>query len=147
MAETTSHQRDTYPLPAYNFRVTIGGEAMSFSEVSGVSIEFETVTYKHGLSFSEGEVLKKYRYDRFVPIRLKKGTVRGNYLYEWLKSMDTRRLDISLCDEQGNAVVNWIVGKAVPVKLEAPTFDANTNDVSIDTLEVMASHISVEHVS
>lgn len=147
MAETKSHQRDAYPLPAYNFRVTIGGEAMSFSEVSGVTIDYETVTYKHGLSFSEGEVLKKYRYNKFVPIRLKKGTVKGNYLYEWLKSKDKRRLDISLCDEEGKAVVNWVVGKAVPVKLEAPTFDANTNEVAIETLEVMAANISVEHVT
>jgi hypothetical protein len=35
----------------------------------------------------------------------------------------------------------------VPVKLTAPTFDAATNQLSIDTLEVQAAGISIKHLA
>ena len=146
MADTREIQKTTYPLPAYNFRVTIDGAAMSFSQVSGISIEYETVTYKHGLSFWEGESIKKYYYDKYTPITLKKGTIQGiNFLHDWLKEKQVRPVEVSLCNEEGQPVVSWRIAKAVPVKLEAPTFDANTNDVSVESLEVMAAGISIVH--
>lgn len=148
MAQTKKQQKAAYPLPAYNFRVDVGGTTMSFSQVSGVSVEYETVTYRHGLTFMEGESIKLYRYDKYVPITLKRGTVRGiNTLYEWLRSRELRHLDISLCDEAGAPIVTWHVGKAVPTKLDAPDFDASTNDVAIESLEVMAASVTVEHHS
>jgi phage tail-like protein len=146
MAETKDIQKSSYPLPAYNFRVTIDGTPMSFSQVSGISIEHESVTYKHGLSFWEGESIKKYYYDKYIPVTLKKGTIQGlNFLNDWLKEKQRRTLEVSLCDERGQPVVSWRVAKAVPVKLEAPTFDADTNEVSIESLEVMAAGISIVH--
>ena len=60
MAETKIDQKARYPLPVYNFRVTIDGTSMSFSEVSGINLEYDTVTYRHGLSFWEGEGIQKY---------------------------------------------------------------------------------------
>lgn len=146
MAETKDVQKLNYPLPVYNFRVTIDGTPMSFSEVSGITLEYETVTYRHGLSFWEGEGIKKYYYNKYVPVTLKKGTIKGiNFLQEWLKEKQKRTVEVSLCDELGQPVVSWRITKAIPVKLEAPTFDANTNEVSIESLEVMASGISIEH--
>jgi len=144
MSESKSDQR--YPLAAYNFRVTVAGTAMSFTEVSGLAIEYEKVTYKHGLSFWEGESIKSYRYDKYVPVTLKKGIVKGGkQLYDWIKAMDTRNLDISLCDETGIPVVTWHIGKALPLKLEAPSFQANTNEVAIETFELVAARISIAH--
>ena len=82
-------------------------------------------------------------YDKYVNFTLKKGTIKGiDFLYEWLKEKAVRTVEVSLCDEQGQPVVSWRVAKAIPVKLEAPTFSANTNEVSIESLEVMASGIS-----
>ena len=144
MAESKSDQ--AYPLAAYNYRVIIAGTAMSFTEVSGLAIEYEKVTYKHGLSFWEGESIKSYRYDKYVPVTLKKGIIKGGkQLYDWIKAMDTRNLDISLCDENGNAVVTWHIGKAVPLKLAAPSFQANSNEVAIETFDLMAARISLAY--
>jgi len=144
MSDSKSAQR--YPLTAYNFRVTVAGTAMSFTEVSGLAIEYEKVTYKHGLSFWEGESIKSYRYDKYVPVTLKKGIVKGGkQLYDWIKAMDTRNLDISLCDETGIPVVTWHIGKALPLKLEAPSFQANTNEVAIETFELVAARISIDY--
>ena len=120
---------------------------MGFSEVSGFRLEHETVTYSHGLSYREGEQLYKYYFDKYVPITLKKGTISGiNFLYDWLqdKQNSQRIMQVSLCDEQGHPVVSWHAGKVIPVKLEAAGFDVNSNDVSIESLEVMAANISLQ---
>ncbi len=148
MALTKAEIKGQYPLPVYNFRVTVDGTSVSFSEVSGVTLEYEIITYKHGLSFWEGEGFKKYYYNKYIPVTLKKGTVKGtNLFFEWIqeKESSSRAMDISLCDENGTPLVSWHIGKAVPVKLQAPTFDANSNEVSIESLEIMAAGIKVVH--
>ena len=107
------------------------------------------MTYRHGLSFKEGQDIAKYFYEEYVPLTLKRGTVRGaDALSSWVAERDTspRPLDLSLCDEEGQPVVTWHVQKAVAVKLDAPSFEADSNAVSIDSLEVMAAGISVEYL-
>jgi phage tail-like protein len=52
---------------------------------------------------------------------------------------------VSLCDEKGVPVVIWKIQKALVIKIEAPTLQANSNEAAIDTLTLMASGISVEH--
>ena len=146
MAESAADQRARYPLAAYNFRVVVGDSAMSFTEVSGLVREHQTLTYKHGLSYWEGESIAKFRYDKYVQLTLKKGVVAGaTQLYKWLDSLDKKSLSVSLCDEKGSAVVTWQIKKALIVKLEAPPLQASGNEPAIETLTLMASGISVEH--
>jgi phage tail-like protein len=136
---------EKYPLTTYNFRVTLADTAMSFAEVSGLAIEHETVTYRHGLSFREGEMIRVFRYDRYVPVTMKKGVVQGaTALYAWLETMEVRNLDISLCDRDGMPAVTWHIAKALPVKLSAPTLEAGKHEVAIDTFELQAAGISLE---
>lgn len=144
MSEAAS-QVVRYPLAAYNFLVTVGPTAMRFSEVSGLRREYEHVTYRHGFTFLEGEDIVKYRIDRYVPITMKRGVIRGSHdLHAWLEDHTARTLAVTLLDEQGLPVLSWRVAKALAVKLEAPGFDAATNEVAIETLEVMAAGISVQ---
>jgi phage tail-like protein len=146
MSETAASQRARYPLAAYNFRVTVDGQAMSFTEVSGLVREYQTLTYKHGLSYWEGESIAKFRYDKYVQVTMKKGVIAGaTELYKWLDSLDKKALSVSLCDETGKAVVTWQVKKALIVKLEAPSLQASGNDAAVESLTLMASGISVEH--
>jgi phage tail-like protein len=146
MSESAASQRTKYPLAAYNFRVSVGSDAMSFTEVSGLVREYETLTYKHGLSFWEGESIVKFRYDKYVQVTMKKGVVAGaTRVHDWLESVDKKSLIVSLCDEQGQAVVTWQIKKAIIVKLEAPSLQASGNEAAIETLTLMASGISVEH--
>ena len=137
-----------YPLPAYNFRVDVEGGTMSFSEVSGIVIERDVLTYRHGLSYWEGEAIRTYRSDRYVPLTLRKGVFHGTTeLYDWLQAdgAERRMLDVHLCDAEGNPVVTWHIAKAVAVKLEAPGFDPGENGVAVESLEIMAAGIAVEH--
>jgi phage tail-like protein len=157
MAQDKAQIKATYPLPAYNYRVTIlkDGEAtvVSFAQVSGLNLEYEPVTYKHGLSFLTGiKIIPGMR----QPIRLtlKKGVAQGgNYLHEWISKTysepfyDSAKRDIviDLCDEAGTPVVRWSAQGALPVKLEAPGFDANSNEVAIETMELIAHDLQVKY--
>jgi len=149
MPDSKATQKASYPLPVYNFRVTVGGQAASFTEVSGLMVEYETVTYQHGFSRWEGESVARVPKIGHQTITMKKGTtVSGTFLANWLTAdpPSARPLAISLCDEVGNPVVVWHVKEAIPVRLTAPGFVASSNEVAIESLEVLAAGISVEHV-
>ena len=45
---------------------TVGSVAMGFAEVTGLARQFETLTYRHGLSFAEGEQIVRWRIDQFL---------------------------------------------------------------------------------
>ena len=146
MAQTPDEQKRSYPLPAYNYRVTVEAVAMSFSEVSGIAVEYDTATYRHGLSYLEGERIRAFRFDSFSPVTLKRGVVLGANplaLYEWLRAKESRGVEVSLCDETGTPVITWKIARAVAVKLEAPGFDASSNEMAIESLELKARGISI----
>ena len=146
MAISAAEQRMRYPLTTYNYRVSLGGADISFSEVSGLTIEYETTTYRHGLSFAEGEIIVRHHFDKYVPLTLKKGVVHGlKVLRDWLASGETRTLDINLCDEQGAPAVTWHITKAVPVKLEGTALNASGNEAAIESLELRVAGISIDH--
>ena len=153
MADKIAHQHANYPLAAYNFRVTVGNITMGFSEVSGLAQEYETLSYRDGLSFITGESVARY-VKPTSQITMKKGVFAGVHtaaLYNWMKSWDNRSrlLRVELCDgydKDGNAkpVITWTVRKAIVIKLEAPSFEAGGNGVAIETLTLWASGISVD---
>jgi phage tail-like protein len=111
-----------------------------------MAVERSHVTYRHGYSYLEGESITQFSYEKSSSITLKRGIVSGTEdLYQWLAKGDRRTVDVSLCDEAGAPVVTWHIGKAVPVKLNAPAFDAASNNVAVESLEVLAANVSVEH--
>ena len=155
MALSKDEIKDRYPLPVYNYRVELGGQTVAFSEVSGLSIGYETTTYKE--SPGEGEpsgprVMHMPAQGTATNITLKKGLVRRKsipVLYNWINSIQINQVEkqdifVRLCDEEGAAVISWKVINAFPTKLDAPTFDANSNDVAIESMELRADHIFVE---
>ena len=149
MADSIADIKDTYPIPVYHYRVSIdGNDALAFSEVSGLSIEYETTTYKDGMSFKMGA---KHMPAQPTPpkITLKKGIVKaGSQLYDWLNStnlntVEKKDLTIDLLNEESQPVVTWQVLNAFPTKLEAPSLDATSNDVAVETLELMANDLKL----
>ncbi|NEO17457.1 MULTISPECIES: phage tail protein [unclassified Moorena] len=151
MADTVEQIKNTYPIPVFYYRVTIDGDdSHAFSEVSGLSIEYETITYRDGLSYKDGA---KYMPGLDTPINLtlQKGIVRkDSYLFEWfstinLNTVEKRDIRIDLLDESGEAVVSWEVGNAFPKKLDAPSFNATSNEVAIESLELMAITLKVNN--
>lgn len=156
MSESKATVKATYPLPAYNYRVTILNdgktETIGFSEVSGLTAAYDPVTYKDGFSFAMGHAMIPGM-AKPVSVTLKRGLTRtGVYLHEWLEASSHGRIAagvkrdvlIDLCDEAGNPVIRWTVAAAMPVKLDAPAFNASSSEVAIASLELVAPKVKVE---
>ena len=154
MAVSPQTIRTDYPLPVYNYRVEIEGETVAFSEVSGLSIGYEVTTYKECPTSSAAGPRTMHMPAQNTPptITMKKGLVRAKSLkalYRWIQTIETnliekRNIFVRLCDEKGTPVISWKVVNAFPTKLTAPTFDAKSNDVAIETLELKADLITME---
>lgn len=157
MALSPAEIKQAYPIPSYNYKVTINGVAVAFSQVSGLSMSFETSTYKES-PVENGQVgpitMRMPAQHSDVSLTLQKGIVIGKSwvnLFAWINStqlnqIEKRDISIDLMDEGGNAIVRWTVINAFPTSLEAPTFDASSNDAAIESLQLMADRIIMEEI-
>ena len=155
MALTTDDIKKSYPLPVYNYKVEIAGVAIAFTEVSGLTIEYETTTYIESQTAS-GVAGTRTLYMpaqlKPVTITLKKGVIRVTSvatLYKWISTITLNQIEkkdiyVRLCDEKGEAVISWKVINAFPTKLEAPSFEAKSNDAAIESMTLMADGIVIE---
>lgn len=155
MALSKDEIKAAYPLPVYNYRVEIGSDAVAFSEVSGLNIVIETTTYKESPTESGApgpRVMHMPAQGTPANVTLKKGVVRNSSvstLFNWINATQINQIEkkdifVRLCDEKGDAVISWKVINAFPTKLDAPTFDANSNDVAIESMELMGDGVLVE---
>lgn len=153
MAVSKDQVKSSYPLPVYNYRVEIDGKAVAFSEVSGLSVGLETSTYMESPTSGVGpRIMHMPGKPKAATVTMKKGVVAGvsvPALFAWINSIQLNRVDkkdiyVRLCDETGAAVVSWKVINAFPTKLDAPAFTASSNDVAVESLEVMADGVFVE---
>ncbi len=154
MAVTQQDIKDTYPLPLWNYKVEIGSDTVAFSEVSGLDIAYETTTYKESPTTSGTpgpRVMHMPAQGTPVNITLRKGVVRERSvaaLYNWISTIQINQVEkkdvfVRLCDENGDAVISWKVTNAFPTRLEAPTFDANSTDVAIESMELMGDGVEI----
>lgn len=156
MALSASDIKSTYPIPVYHYKVTIIGEEsidLSFTEVSGLTLEFETHTYIESPTTGSSPT-RLYMPGQIKPVNIsfKRGIIANaniKELYNWinetqLNQVSKRDVIISLCDENGDPVVKWTVVDAFPTKLDAPSFDASSNDAAIEAMDLMASRIQFD---
>jgi phage tail-like protein len=157
MAVTKDQIKTAYPLPVYNYRVDIGLDSVGFSEVSGLSIGYNTSTYKESPTASGSPGPRKFympSQPNPITLTLKKGIVRKvsiPALYGWIQGVQINQVEkkdisISLLDENGQPVIRWKVSNAFPTKLDVPTFTAESNDAAVESMELMADSITIEEV-
>jgi len=143
-----------FPLPVYNYKVEIAGETIAFSEVSGLSIEYEPIEFKQS-PIASGPVGPEVIHMPGPPtpanVTLKKGVVKGNSIkvfYEWINNIHITRtkkdIFVRLCDETGEAVISWKVTNAFPTKLEAPGFDASSKEIAVESMELIGDAVTME---
>lgn len=132
----------------YHFNVDWGGARTGFTEVSGLDIEIEPITYREGASpvddFRKVPGLRKY-----ANIVLKRGILRGdNSFFDWINTkrmneIEKRDINISLLNENHEPIVVWRAQNAFPVKYTGPTLEAAGNHVAIETLELTHEGLAV----
>ncbi len=146
MALTKQELLTSYPLPAYNYKVTIETDILAFSEISGLTIGYDKIIYKHGFSHVTGPTIVRAQRNE-INVTLKRGVgKKRDQLYRWLTTKIAKDLWIDLCDEKGSAVVRWKVIKAVPYRLEASDFTAVGNDIVIESLVLAATNLTIEYL-
>ena len=144
MALAADQQARLHPLVAYNFRVSRAGQTLRFAKVSGLQREYKTVTYRDGLSFLDGERINRFTSTAFASITLEQGVVQGDDdLHAWLEADDLQGMEVQLCDAAGAPVLAWRVARCLPVKITAPNFDARSNEVAVEVVELKAAGITI----
>lgn len=139
------------PLPVFQFQVNFDDVTINFTEVSGLNIEFEPITYKHGLSY-KGEI--QYIPGNRTPVKVtcKKGiSHQSKDLLKWIETVQLNQVEkkvvtISMLDETGSKeLITWTLTNAFPTKLEGPSFNGGSNEVAIESIELICDRMTLAH--
>ncbi|WP_046867564.1 phage tail protein [Microvirga massiliensis] len=128
------------PFVNFNFLVVIDGiSRAAFHEVSGFDSSIDVIEHREGGKLT---VQKLPGLAKFGNITLKWGITSDRQLYEWHRAAVDGNLQrkngaIVCLDRQGNTVATWNFSDAWPSKYDAPDFNAEGNDVAIETLELV----------
>ena len=139
-----------YPLPAFHYQVEWGGEKMSFSEVSGLTIEIQMIEYRDGDS-KQYEAIKMPGIPKYGNLTMKKGIVAAdNKFFDWLNTtalntVERKDIIISLLNEAHEPVMTWKALNAFPVKVEGPGLKSTGNEVAIESIEVAHEKLTIEN--
>lgn len=145
MAQTGSRND---PYAAFNFLVEIDNVTVAgFSECSGVNTETDAIEYRNG--DTDITVTKLPGLKKFGNITLKRGFTASKELWEWRKKVldgktERQSGSIVLQNEARQEALRWNFREGWPRKWEGPTFNAKTNEVAIETLEIVCEGIALE---
>lgn len=147
MADPTSVIDATYPVPGFRFTVTIDGEVIRCSSVSGLDQQFETFEYRDGM----GGVFRGITRAQPPEITLSQAIFPGECkLYEWLYNFSShgdgkKDIAISLTDESGKVLyVTWNIFNSFPKGITGPSLDASSNEVAAKQISLNADRLTVQ---
>jgi phage tail-like protein len=136
------------PYGSFDFLVEIDGIARaSFQEASGFDSTIDITDYREG---GDNETMRRLPgKTKYSNITLKWGTADDHDLHDWHHQWSKgdpaakrKNGSIVLLDRSGAEKIRWNFVKAWPVKWTGPSFNAKTNDVAIETLEL--AHEGIE---
>jgi phage tail-like protein len=138
----------TDPYSVFNFLVEIDGVTVAgFSECSGLTNETKAIDYREGLDDTFVSKLPGLR--EFPPIVLKRGFSDNRELWDWRRTVIEGRTErhtgvITLLNEARQPAHRFGFVAGFPTKWEGPSFNAKTNDVAIETLEITHEGLELE---
>ncbi|HLU50219.1 MAG TPA: phage tail protein [Planctomycetota bacterium] len=134
----------------FNFLVEIEdleGEPASvvggFTEVSGLSTESPVLEYRVGSHPTAVKIPGRTTYGN---VRLRKGVTTSSALWEWRRRIeageeDLRSGSIVLLDSAMRERARWNFYGAWPCRYEAPLFDAESEGLSVETVELCVERL------
>ncbi|MEO1053674.1 MAG: phage tail protein [Bacteroidota bacterium] len=138
-----------YPVSSFHFQVEWGGTRIGFTEVSGLTVELQSIDYREG-SAPEYQVTKMPGIPQYSNITLKRGIFNSdNEFFQWLNTVklndiERRDLTISLLNEDHEPVTTWKIKEAWPCKVEGPSLNSTGNEVAVESIELCHEGLSVE---
>ena len=128
------------PYGHFNFLVEIDGNTRAaFHEVSGFDSTIDVIEHREG--GDNTTVRKLPGMTKHSNIVLKWGLADDTDLYNWHRDavngkVQRRNGSIVLLDRQGQERMRWNFVNAWPSKWDGPDFNAEGNDIAIETLEL-----------
>jgi phage tail-like protein len=128
------------PYGNFNFLVEIDGiTRAAFHEVSGFDSTIDVIEHREG---GENTTVRKLPgLTKYSNIVLKWGLTDDRDLYDWHRQavegqIQRKNGSILLLDRRGEEKIRWNFFNAWPSKWDGPDFNAEGNDVAIETLEL-----------
>jgi len=159
------------PYTAFNFTVELvnGPSAIDtgfqtttgFMECSGLDSEHSPIEYREGSGVrgngdkaAGGNFVHKYvGLERYPQVTLRRGITTDQTLWAWRKLVRDNPADrstyvcnvkVSLLDENHAATkLVWILQDAWPSKISGPSLNAKSNELAIETLELVCERIDL----
>lgn len=140
-----------YSPVAFHFKVeftdiTDSDKEISFQSVSGLTVELDTEELAEG-----GE----NRFKHTLPLRskypnlvLKRGLLPNSEIINWCRNalenfvFEPKDLVVSLLNENHEPLMTWNVAHAIPVKWSVADFNAEENNIAIETLELKYNYFT-----
>ena len=136
------------PYRGFNFRLEIENSSVAgFSECKGLTFNTDAVDYREGTDkrLSVRKLMGQRKHD---PISLIRGQTDNKEIWNWYKNIlngqsDRRSGAIVLQDEQHTDVLRWEWKDGWITKYEGPAFNAHTNDVTIEHIEIVVERVEL----
>lgn len=141
----------TDPFRSFNFIVDLGDAAAAgFSECNGLSSDGDAADYREGTDFAQ-TVRKLPGLRKYSNVTLKRGMTQNDALFNWYRNIvngipDRRNVTITLMNEERTEVIAWTLENAFVNKYEANSFNASSNDVAVETIELVHEGLTMEIV-
>lgn len=157
-AEQAKRNAKEYPILAFYYSVQIEDPSnpssemskVSFTEVSGLTQEWQTVDYRDGMDKSTipRKILGMGKYSNLV---LKRGIFLSNtQFYEWVSKrsyndIERRNVTIKLLNSDGQPIITWAINRAIPIKIDGPTLKSDANEVAVESIELAHEGFTVTY--
>jgi phage tail-like protein len=122
------------------FYLQIGNDKVAvFTELSGLSLETEVYEYHEGGQNDHPHRLPGR--SKIGNLVFKRGITKNNKFFDWCLNMtrgkiEKQNLTVTLFDSDGTVAMTWEFANAFPVKWSGPTFNADSKDIAIESLEL-----------
>jgi phage tail-like protein len=130
------------PYRGFNFIVEIDGISRAgFREASGLDSSQDPTEYREG-NDKALTARKLPGLNKFSNISLKWGITDDKELWDWREQARNGKVEykngsIVLLNDTGEEKIRWNFVNGWPTKWTGPTYNATSNDVAIETLEIV----------
>ena len=143
-------EKETWPLPAFHFKVTIGnmGE-IAFQEVSGLDTEYDIIEYRNR-NTPEFSTVRMNGLNKHSDITLKKGIFSNDTaLFDYfasvkMNSVARETITIQLLDEAKQPLFIWTLKNAFPKKVTGATLNAKNSEAAMEELVLAYEGLTME---
>jgi phage tail-like protein len=149
-AGTVGEQDQFWPMPKFYFSVDIDDLTdLSFLEVSGLEVEADNISYRHGNDPSFGTI-QMPGVKKSGNLILKKGVFANEDLYQSLISkiaLNTYKrmtVVIRLLDENAEPRITWQINNAFPLKYSSTDMNSESSEAAIESIEF--SHQGIQQI-